>query len=189
MTEDLTDNDIVIRQINCAPILSRNLDQKLKTGAKLSAQQDSQSFSFDYYGDEHYWMRFGTIMRVIMFAFPILHAFQVLILNILLFFIGKLRSSNLVIQMQKKRQAYRKARVYFEKLMEPVKVTQSEDGSYKVSPVDLHLYKLAIYAKFSSIVTQLVIDFVLGILLLFIVGYFPTVFFEMTNKAGSFMHL
>ena len=45
------------------------------------------------------------------------------------------------------------------------------------------------YVKFSSLVTQLVVDFVLGLLLLFIVCYFPAVFFEMTNKAGSFMHL
>ena len=33
------------------------------------------------------------------------------------------------------------------------------------------------------------VDFVLGVLILFIVCYFPAVFFEMTNKAGSFLHL
>mmetsp|Transcript_5651 Transcript_5651/g.7562 ORF Transcript_5651/g.7562 Transcript_5651/m.7562 type:complete len:109 (-) Transcript_5651:901-1227(-) len=73
--------------------------------------------------------------------------------------------------------------------MEPAEISQSEDGSYRVSHVDLHLYKLALFVKFSSLATQLVVDFVLGVLLLFIVCYFPTVFFEMTNQAGSFMHL
>lgn len=87
--------------------------------------------------------------------------------------------------MRKKRQSYRKTRVYFEELTEPVELQRETE----VSHVDLHLYKLGMYVKFSSLVTQLVIDFVLGLIILFIVFNFPNVFFDLTNRAGSFMHL
>lgn len=129
MTDDLSDNDIVIRQINCAHILCRNLWQKLACGASASSDITT-NFNIDFYGDEHFWTRYGRTMRIVLFLFPVLHVIQVCILDFLLLLVGRLpvlSSANLIIQMKKKRQAYRKTRVYFEKLIEPVELhTQSE---------------------------------------------------------------
>ena len=51
------------------------------------------------------------------------------------------------------------------------------------------MHKLALYSKFSSQVTQLVVDVLLGILVLAICFGFPDHFFEMSNYLGSTLHL
>ena len=184
MMDDLTDNDIVMRQINCAYILRRNLALRLQRRT-----QSKCSFNFDYYGDQNWWMRYKVPMRVIFFVFPIIDVVQGSVLRLLLMVVGPLSNWNLVIQMQKKLQAFNKTRVYFEKLMEPVAVSQAESDGYPASYVDFHLYKLALSIKFSSKATQLVIDFVLGTSLLLFVCFFPAFIFDKIDQAGSFMHL
>ena len=77
MTDDLTDNNIVIRQINCAHILKRNLARR------LTMKEDDGS-EFDYYGDEYYWMRQSLPMRFLLFIFPALYMFQTYLLKFLL---------------------------------------------------------------------------------------------------------
>jgi len=101
MTDDLTDNDIVIRQINCAHTLRRNLERLLQTRISKNSATESNpekdNFTFDYYGDENYWMRYGAIMRLTMFVFPILYFIQTTVLRLLLFLTTPLKKLNLVI--------------------------------------------------------------------------------------------
>ena len=77
MTDDLTDNNIVIRQINCAHILKRNLARRL-------AMKEDDGSEFDYYGDEYYWMRQSIPMRFLLFIFPALYLFHTHLLKFLL---------------------------------------------------------------------------------------------------------
>lgn len=105
MTDDLTDNDIVIRQINCAHILRRNLERLLSSGlrgsleSRGSEEKDAEvdTFTFDYYGDQNYWMRYGIPMRIIMLIFPVLYIVQCTVLRLLLFLTTPLKKLNLVI--------------------------------------------------------------------------------------------
>ena len=50
--------------------------------------------------------------------------------------------------MKKKIRQYKKARIYFEMLTEPVPELQTTP--YTTSHVDFHLYKLSVYIKFCS---------------------------------------
>ena len=122
MTDDLTDNDIVMRQINCAPILRRNLELHLRTN-----QLDNDSrldFCTAYYGDQYYWLRQSYLMRLIMLIFPVVYVLHVSVLKILLLILSRfMPQANLTIQMKNKVQAYRKCRIYMEKLCEPVPVS------------------------------------------------------------------
>ena len=99
-----------------------------------------------------------------------------------------LARSNTVMQMKKKLQQYTKTKIYFEKLSEPM---QSLVGGepFATSYVDYHLYKLALSLKFKSQVTQLVIDFCLGVLALVYIYSNPAFFFELSNSIGANLHL
>ena len=133
-------------------------------------------------------MRFNFPMRLIVIAFSILYVVQSKLLRLLLVLAGPLDKLNLVIQMKKKLQQYNKARIYFQMLTELVPNLQ--DGKpYTASYVDFHLYKLALYIKFCSQVTQLVVDITLGLLFLLFIYKFPDTFFELSNYVGSNLHL
>ena len=49
---DLTDNDIIIRQINCSQILERLIGDRIKKGASFEQNTSQAKFSFerDFYG-------------------------------------------------------------------------------------------------------------------------------------------
>ena len=82
-----------------------------------------EACAFSYYGDEHYWMRFNFPMRLIVIAFSFLYVVQSKLLGLLLQAtraLEPLEKLNLVIQMKKKIRQYKKARIYFEMLTEPV---------------------------------------------------------------------
>lgn len=80
MTDDLTDNDLVIRQINYGHILSRLLSQRL-SGAK-PGKFEPQS---DFYGDVNFWRRQGKLMRLVLFCFLVLCLTQRFIIKSLIF--------------------------------------------------------------------------------------------------------
>ena len=60
---------------------------------------------------------------------------------------------------------------------------------FATSYVDYHLYKLSLSLKFKSQVTQLVIDFCLGVFMLVLMYSNPDIFFEMSNYFGANLHL
>lgn len=65
-SHDLTDNDVIIRQINCSQILARLLEDRIKMQNKLYKQQNYKgvadlteesrfNFERDFYGLDGYW--------------------------------------------------------------------------------------------------------------------------------------
>ena len=68
--------------------------------------------------------------------------------------------------------------------MEPPKYDESA-----TSLMDHHLYNQAIFAKFQSLVTQLVVDFVLGCLFLFFVLKKPGAVVKFVSSIGKRLEL
>ena len=189
MRDDLTDNEIILRQVNCSLMLQRNLEKKL-TQKEIGTQ-----FAENFYGDQNYWSRVSWLMRFILLVFLVIYFSQIYILKGLISLLGPIDNKlNLVIQLKKKLRAFEKTRLYFEKLMDPndckpLDESQSDSDTYKATYIDQHLYKYALYVKFSSQVTQLVIDQLLGIVFLWLVFRSPDFFFEQSNSLGSNLHL
>ena len=116
MTEDLTDNDLVIRQINSAHIVQRLLKNSLKNqGAGTQPFQ----FSSDYYGDSKYWRRTNILMKLILFCFLLLCVTQRLLIKSFLFLTSllPLQKINLMLQLRRKVEKYDQAKRYFEMLL------------------------------------------------------------------------
>ena len=88
MVDDLTDNEIALRQINCAHILKRNLVQNLERRLSCDGQGKEVDFEFKYYEDKNYWLRLNFIMRINMFIFPFLYLIQSGFLKLILLIIG-----------------------------------------------------------------------------------------------------
>ena len=129
-------------------------------------------------------------MRLIVIAFSFLYVVQSKLLGLLLQAtraLEPLEKLNLVIQMKKKIRQYKKARIYFEMLTEPVPELQTTP--YTTSYVDFHLHKLSVYIKFCSQATQLVVDIALGILFLVFIYRYPKQIFKISNRFGSNLHL
>lgn len=80
--EDLSENDIVVRQINCSKILERLIEQRLKS---KDAYGDF-SFYPDFYGKSSYWFNNGFLIRFLIIVyymlsvtyFPLLRALSIL---------------------------------------------------------------------------------------------------------------
>jgi hypothetical protein len=80
MTDDLTDNDLILRQINYSHIISRLIKRR------LSDSSFSDDFKFyELYGDAKYWRRANVVMRLILLVFLILCLSQKLFIKALLF--------------------------------------------------------------------------------------------------------
>ena len=95
MTDDLTDNEIIIRQINAVHVLSRNLNERLKQ--RPDTPKDSITFAKQYYGEESYWERPSCAMRIVVFIFSIIYLVQSYCLRIMLFALAPLPKLNLVV--------------------------------------------------------------------------------------------
>lgn len=116
MTEDLTDNDLVIRQINSAHIVQRLLKNTLKN---QGAGNQPFQFSSDYYGDSKYWRRTNILMKLILFCFLLLCVTQRLLIKSFLFLTSllPLQKINLMLQLRRKVEKYDQAKRYFEMLL------------------------------------------------------------------------
>jgi N-acetylglucosaminyl transferase component (Gpi1) len=182
MVDDLTHNDVVIRQINASSILKRLLSERL---TREHAESDF-NFPLDFYGDAKYWLKASLPMKMTMIVFLVLQLPQVLILRAVLFFMAPLNKINVVIQMKKKLRSFDKARGYLHELMLPVK---RDADSTTTSLMDQHLYHQAIFAKFQSTVTQLVVDLVLGCLVLIFVFKYPSLVVRMVSSVGKRLEL
>jgi hypothetical protein len=82
MTQDLTDNDIVLRQINYSQIIARLLRDRLRTNE--SAQCEQFRFAEDFYGDAKYWRRVNICHRVVLLMFLVLCITQRFVIEALL---------------------------------------------------------------------------------------------------------
>lgn len=69
MHEDLTHNDVVIRQINASTPLKRLLEERLNQ----ASQSSPFSFPRDFYGDARYWLRASLPMKLTMIAFMFMY--------------------------------------------------------------------------------------------------------------------
>lgn len=105
MTDDLTDNDLVIRQINYAHIISRLL---LKRLIDDSTSCEDFKTSEDFYGDQKYWRRANLCMRIILFSFLVLCLTQRFFIKALIFLSSPLplQKLNILIQLKRKAQQY-----------------------------------------------------------------------------------
>ena len=86
MTQDLTDNDLVLRQINAAHIIKRMLRLRL-SNPDPSTQQAKQTkvlSLLNYYGDSEYWLRSNIPMKIILCLFLLLCFTQKLLVELAL---------------------------------------------------------------------------------------------------------
>jgi len=111
--DDLTHNNIIMRQINCSQIIDRLLVKSLKDKEFAEKEFD---FPADYYGDKSYWLRLGLFYRPLMFIFVVLYIVETFFLRISLSIIGRFDKLNIVIQMQKKLRLFNKCRIYLYQL-------------------------------------------------------------------------
>lgn len=163
--DDLTHNNIILRQINCSQSITRLLEKSLKDTEFATREFD---FTADYYGDKSYWLRLGWFMRLVMLLFVVLYIVETFFLRIFLSIFGRFDKLNIVIQMQKKLRLFNKTRIYLYQLTQEYDNIAASHASYP----DHHFYKLAIFIKFRSLVTHLVVDVLLGVLMLFSVAMF-----------------
>jgi len=98
----LTDNDLVIRQINYSHIISRLLQSRLSDS---SDQCESFKYAEDFYGDAKYWRRANWLMRLMLLVFLVLCCTQRLFIKVLLFVtkpLFPLHRLNILIQLKRK---------------------------------------------------------------------------------------
>jgi phosphatidylinositol glycan class Q protein len=86
--------------------------------------------------------------------------------------------------MKKKLRSFGKAPLYLQQLMVPMPY---DDPC--VSPMDHHLYNQAIFAKLQSLVTQLVVDFVIGCVVLIFVYKYPSVVIDFVSRISKQLEL
>lgn len=150
---DLTDNDIIIRQINCSQILERLLNKRIRDcNQNGHVEQISQKFDFerDFYGEAGFWTRKNSyVMRIMAFIFAIIyHPYNMIIQSFL--FIQKLTVSvdmlNCIVMIKRKKHQMNQCAIY-------LKILKLERPQRNQNMFDFHFYKLAIYSKFASLLT------------------------------------
>lgn len=137
--EDLTENDIIIRQINCSGILNRLLTERIDNP---TAEKSDFNFEIDFYGRENRWTSFGALLKIFSFLYIILYGPCKLLISFLWIF-SPLSKLNTVIQLKKKAENFRKVRYYITLLKEKMNGTQY---------FDYHFYKMSIYMKLASLI-------------------------------------
>ena len=183
MTDDLTDNDLVIRQINYSHILGRLLTQRL-SGVKPSGFQPQS----DFYGDANYWRRQGILMRLVLLCFVVLCLTQKFFIKSLILLTKPLpqivQKLNIFIQLRRKADQYDQTRKYLSLLLK----AESQYGKQK-NLIDLHFYKMAMYTEFNSRVTQLVLDTAIGVAIFLAIAAYPDFFINFVDSCCQLMHL
>lgn len=112
MTSDLTDNDLVLRQINAAPVIRRLLAERLD-GSNSSLELQAG----DYYGDARYWQRGNLCTRLVLACFLLLCLTQQLVVKALLLLLSPATRLNVVIQLRRKARQYDKTKVLLQRLL------------------------------------------------------------------------
>lgn len=76
--EDLTENEIVIRQVNCSKILDRLLRERITSISSTKAAVPDTSispfdFETDFYGQQHYWFKIALPLKIITLLYIIMY--------------------------------------------------------------------------------------------------------------------
>mmetsp|Transcript_3387 Transcript_3387/g.5698 ORF Transcript_3387/g.5698 Transcript_3387/m.5698 type:complete len:563 (-) Transcript_3387:73-1761(-) len=163
---DLTDNDIIMRQINCSQILLRLLDQRIKMsnrqiihGETIQDLQAMKQFDFerDFYGEKDYWTgRNSGVLRAMAFVFAVIYYPYKLVIQLFMV-LRKFSMLNCVVMVKRKKHQMTQCEYY-------LRVLKHELPAKNQNLFDFHFYKLAIFSKFASLLTQMVLDILFGIL-------------------------
>jgi hypothetical protein len=92
-----------------------------------------------------------------------------------LWILSPLSKLNTVIQIKKKAENFRKVRTYLRILKEKV-----PNELY----FDNHFYKMSIYVKLASLITQFVIDITLGLFVLYLLYNYSSMILELLHYFG-----
>ena len=84
--DDLTHNNIMLRQINASQIINRLLKKALEDNDFATK---SFEFPADFYGDKSYWLRLGLFLKPLMLIFIVLYIVQTTLLRVLLSILGR----------------------------------------------------------------------------------------------------
>jgi len=179
--KDLTENDIVLRQINYSSILDKLLTQAVKDSEEAKGDL---KFPADFYGQKAFWLKSSVIMRLIYLAFSVVYLPQKAILTLLNTPLKLLGRLNLSISVKRRLDSLQKCKVFL-KQINTYDVPLEKGMSY----LDLHLHKQAQYTKFASLVTQLIVDQVLGCLVLWVLYSRPTALTEWIDYSLSSLHI
>lgn len=157
---DLTDNDIIIRQINCSLILAQLLDKRVKgaIGKKeFSHCHEKFDFEDDFYGNSGYWTsKNGFVLRFMALLFYIIyHPYRLMVEFFLL--LQRFNMLNCVVMIKRKKHQLTTCSNYLQ-------ILTRERPQRNLNMFDFHFYKLALYTKFAAILTQMVLDIIFGIL-------------------------
>ena len=72
MINDLTDNDLAVRQINASKILDRLLQATLEQNDSINNELPF-NFETDFYGRKNYWFRIAFPLKLITFLYVLLY--------------------------------------------------------------------------------------------------------------------
>lgn len=164
---DLTDNDIIIRQINCSQILARLLEERVKlqkqydfNGVNYQMSEHSRfNFERDFYGLDGYWTNQNSkSIRIAALILAIIYYPYKTIIDFFIY-LQKYDMFNCLVMIKKKRYQMRQCENY-------LRILKHEKPTRNQNMFDFHFYKMAIYSKFASLLTQMVLDIILGFLFL-----------------------
>lgn len=105
MKSDLTENDLIIRQINVSKIVDRIFKEQLAMGEKANLNEPFD-FEKDFYGTRNYWFKIAISLKIINLIYIILYIpyrLSVVILGIF----SPLDKLNTVLQLKKKRKSFK----------------------------------------------------------------------------------
>ena len=176
MNTDLTENDIVVRQINCSKIVDRLLMDTLKNKSK---PQEKFCFEQDFYSQHNYWFKAAIPLKLVALFYIVLLIPLSSIIGFLSI-LSPLNQLNTVLQIKKKQTTINKCQMYLQIL------SQKIDGD---NYFDHHFYMLSVYSKLQSLITSMVFDIILGVFLLLIVNAYTTEILAILHYFGQFLHI
>lgn len=178
---DLTDNDIIIRQINCSQILERLLTRSIQLA---NGDEPDSKFDFDrdFYGREAYWIsRTSLTMRLMALIFAFLYYPYSLIIRLFMC-LERFDCLNCIVMCQRKKHQIVQCQNY-------LRILKREKPQPNQNMFDFHFYKLAIYTRFASLLTQMVLDIISGIMILFVMHSQTTSVLRVLHWSGQGLQL
>lgn len=174
---DLTDNDILIRQINCSQILSRLLEKRIKEVSQSNKYvpcRQEFDFEVDFYGYSAFWVTKNTlVMRLITLTFALIYYPYLFTIKMFLF-LERFDMLNCIVMIKRKEHQLLSCERYLKNLMR-------ENPNNNQNLFDYHFYKMAMYSKFAAIMTQIILDIIMGLISMYILQ-------AETHKALTLFH-
>lgn len=184
---DLTDNDIITRQINCSQILERLLSKRvsqLDSSTRAGVELADAKFDFDrdFYGHEAFWTSGNSLaMRFMALIFAFLYYPYSLLIR-LFACLERFNCLNCIVMCQRKKHQIIQCQNY-------LRILKREKPQPNQNMFDFHFYKLAIYTRFASLLTQIVLDILSGIFLLIVLHTQTTSVLRVLHWSGQGLQL